>query len=158
MTNLEKQVRELLDIEEIRLLKARYFRFVDEKRWAEWAELFTPDAVFVARANGSEQKGRDAIVALAQSVLGPAVSVHHGHMPEITVEGDQATGVWAMEDRVEFPDGTGFHGRGHYHEIYSRHQGRWRIAHLRFTVLLMEPLKAGYSEWMNKAQAVSRPE
>jgi 3-phenylpropionate/cinnamic acid dioxygenase small subunit len=28
-------------LEQIKQLKARYFRFVDTKRWQEWGELFT---------------------------------------------------------------------------------------------------------------------
>jgi uncharacterized protein (TIGR02246 family) len=148
MSDLERQIRELRDIEEIRLLKARYFRFADEKRWSEWAELFAPDAVFVARTTGIEQKGREAIVAWARNGLGTAQSIHHGYMPEITVDGDRATGIWAMEDRVEFLDGTGFHGRGHYHEVYERNDGRWQIAHLRFTILRFEALPGGFPAWM----------
>jgi hypothetical protein len=53
---------------------------------------------------------------------GSAVTVHHGHMPEIelTSNGD-ATGTWAMEDELWFPDGSPVlhvHGYGHYHETY----------------------------------------
>ena len=35
---------QLADIEEIKKLKARYFRLMDTKRWKEWANVFTDDA------------------------------------------------------------------------------------------------------------------
>ena len=34
-------------IEQIKQVKARYFRFVDHKRWEEWGELFTEDVTAV---------------------------------------------------------------------------------------------------------------
>ena len=33
----------IADIEEIKQLKARYFRLMDTKQWDEWADLFTDD-------------------------------------------------------------------------------------------------------------------
>ena len=39
------------DIEAIRQLKARYFRFVDTKQWDRWGDLFTEDAVFHVPVN-----------------------------------------------------------------------------------------------------------
>ncbi|CAB4836986.1 MAG: hypothetical protein F2754_17095 [Actinobacteria bacterium] len=33
----------LADIEEIRQLKARYFRLTDQKRWDEWLDVFVED-------------------------------------------------------------------------------------------------------------------
>ena len=60
-------------------------------------------------------------------------SVHHGHCPEIEVLSDtEARGIWAMEDIVEFTDGT-LHGYGHYHETYRKEGGEWRIATLHLT-------------------------
>ena len=40
------QIDKLLAIEEIKQLKARYFRFVDTKDWTGFAGLFAADAVF----------------------------------------------------------------------------------------------------------------
>src|SRR5262245_37696101 len=37
------RMAELVEIEEIKQLKARYFRLMDEKRWDEWAEVFAED-------------------------------------------------------------------------------------------------------------------
>jgi 3-phenylpropionate/cinnamic acid dioxygenase small subunit len=41
---------DLADIEQIRQLKARYFRFLDTKQWEAWRGLFTDD--FTAHVQG----------------------------------------------------------------------------------------------------------
>ncbi len=38
-------VEKLWDIEQIKQLKARYFRLMDTKDWAAWRELFTDDCL-----------------------------------------------------------------------------------------------------------------
>lgn len=43
-------------------------------------------------------------MAFISERLATAVSVHHGHMPEISIADDSnATGVWAMYDWVDTP-------------------------------------------------------
>ena len=37
------ELTDLLEIEQIKQLKARYFRLMDQKRWDEFAQLFTED-------------------------------------------------------------------------------------------------------------------
>ena len=134
------------DIEAIKQLKARYFRFLDTKQWDEWRTVFTKDCVLeVPEANGVSN-GRDAIVKDVSSALEGARTVHHGHMPEIRITGaDTAEGVWAMFDYVEWPaneDGSrvGLKGFGHYIEKYAREDGEWRISHLRLDRLRIDPL------------------
>ena len=127
---------DLVAIEEIRQLKARYFRLMDTKRWDEWAEVFTTDARMEIPESGTVLEGRDEIVARVASIIGPAVTVHHGHTPEIEVLGaDAARGTWAMADLVTWTSAAGeprgFQGYGHYHETYRREDGRWRIASTR---------------------------
>ena len=43
MTDVEK----LLIFEEIRALKARYCRLLDDKQWTDWGLLFAADGVMV---------------------------------------------------------------------------------------------------------------
>ena len=140
-------------VEEIRKLKAAYFRCMDTKNWVEFPDLFTEDAVFDARgalempksepayANEPVVSGRAAIVAYVSAGLAPLVSVHHGHMPEIEILSDTtATGIWAMYDLLVPPPGgpfRKFEGWGHYYETY-RFAGRWRIATLRLRRLYVE--------------------
>jgi hypothetical protein len=136
------RVEDLADIEAIKQLKARYFRCLDQKRWQEWGEVFTPDAHLDSSGDAPHAvaTGREAIVAMVSSGVGQAVTVHHGHMPEIEIlSSDRARGVWAMEDYLEFPGdppALTVHGRGHYFEEYARGaDGEWRIRSLRLVRL-----------------------
>jgi uncharacterized protein (TIGR02246 family) len=141
-------LRQLLDIEEIKRLKARYFRLMDTKRWEEYALVFAKDAVMEVPEANVENHGREAIVRGVSTVLEGVRTAHHGHMPEIELTGpDTARGVWAMFDYVEFPptksgERMGLKGYGHYHEEYVREDGEWRIARLRLERLRIDPLGA----------------
>lgn len=146
--------------EEIRELKARYFRLMDTKCWSDFATLFLDDSVFDVSeafndpggADGSNLQaaesepiiGRDAIVAYVSRGLNARVrSFHAGFTPEIEIVPEhRARAVWPMEDRVWLPDGpiALMHGWGHYHETYTRRQGRWHIQTLKITRIRLELL------------------
>ena len=67
------------------------------------------------------------------------VTVHQCHTPEIdTTSHTTATGVWAMEDMLRFPDGSELHGYGHYHETYEKSPDGWRISSSKLTRLRMD--------------------
>ena len=117
---------------------------MDEKRWTEWGQCFTEDATLDTTEDGAPvTHGRDAIQKLVSGAVDAAVTVHHGHMPEIEITGpDSARGIWSMEDYLEFPSGSPdapaftVHGRGHYREEYAKGaDGAWRIRSLRLTRL-----------------------
>ena len=133
------EVSELVEIEEIKQLKARYFRFMDQKRWDEWGDVFTEDATLQYGPNpGDIFEGRDGIVEGLRNVLKDALTAHHGHMPEIEITGDAtATGIWAMFDYVEMP-GITLKGYGHYEEEYIKDDGKWKIRNLRLTRLRVD--------------------
>jgi hypothetical protein len=141
-----EDVERLLAIEEIKQLKARYFRLMDTKRWDEWGEVFATGCVMEVPEADMVNAGRAAIVEAVSSALTGATTAHHGHMPEIEVTGpDTARGVWAMFDYVEWitPEGgdrVGLQGYGHYHEEYVREDGAWRIARTRLERIRVDPL------------------
>src|SRR5215471_19237534 len=129
----------LLAMEEIRVLKARYFRFVDTKKWAELRELFTEDSRFLYLEAGDAPKSLDEALKFITDVLDNAVvSIHSGYMPEIEIlDPDHAKAIWPMQDHLYWPsaDANPFgisemHGAGHYHETYRRESGHWRITSL----------------------------
>src|SRR6187431_692227 len=95
------------DFEAIRQLKARYFRTMDTKDWAGMRQVFTDDVVIdTSESGGDVVGGADAFIGFLQDVLGDAVTVHQGHMPEIEVTSPTtATGVWALHDIVIWPSG-----------------------------------------------------
>jgi SnoaL-like domain len=120
------------DIEAIKQLKARYFRLMDTKDWDGFREVFTSDVVVDVSGEGAGVfEGVDDFLAMLIPTLAEVSTVHHGHMPEITLTSETtATGIWAMEDQLWWPEGSplsSLHGYGHYHETYERIDGGWRI-------------------------------
>lgn len=137
--SLEQAVRRLLAIEEIKNLKSRYFRCVDFHYWDEFTELFTEDLEIDFVESTSNPTTRDEFVAsVRRHFESSTLSVHHGHLPEITIhDDDHATGIWPMFDLVEMPPESGYAshtGYGNYKEEYVRgDDGRWRIAKTQLT-------------------------
>ena len=131
------------DIEAIKQLKARYFRLMDTKDWDGLAAVFASDVEIDMRGEGAERVlGLEEYMPYLRSNIETVTTVHHGHMPEIELTGDEtARGVWAMEDELWWPEGSPLahlHGYGHYHETYRKVGGAWRIASLHLTRLLLE--------------------
>jgi hypothetical protein len=127
---------DLVTLEEIRQLKYRYLRYVDQKLWDEMADVFTANATvdYGTRVYGQPLKitGRDDIVAFFRAKLGyDVITVHAAGQPEITVDGDTATGTWRFEDTVIATEHRiVVAGAAFYQDRYERGaDGRWRIAH-----------------------------
>ena len=125
------------DIEAIRRLKARYFRTMDTKDWDGMRQVFTDDVVIdTSEAGGGVVSGADEFLAFLQEALDGAVTVHQGHMPEIDLTSDTtATGIWALNDIVIWPNGMRLDGYGHYHETYEKGADGWRIKSSKLTRL-----------------------
>lgn len=138
----------LIAIEEIKQLKARYFRCMDTKDYAGLRTVFADDATFDASCSLSVEPGEDAanwihhggdaIAAFVEGAVAPLRTVHHGHCHEIEILSEtEARGVIAMEDQIW--DATGdalvLHGMGHYHETYVKAGGQWRIRTSRISRL-----------------------
>ena len=103
-------------------------------------ELFTNDVVMdTAGSGGDVVHGADEFMTFLTQAIGDVVTVHHCHTPEIDVtSATTATGVWAMEDMLRWPEGLELHGYGHYHETYRKDGDRWRIASCTLTRLRMD--------------------
>ncbi|MEL7210977.1 MAG: nuclear transport factor 2 family protein, partial [Actinomycetota bacterium] len=83
----------LADVEAIRQLKARYFRFLDTQDWPAFRGLFVEDAELDVSDDGAGVvRGSEAIASSIAGALEGASTVHQGTTPEITVDGDEATG------------------------------------------------------------------
>ena len=139
-------IQMLLDIEAIKQLKARYFRYVDTKQWDDLKALFTADARWSVDG-GSGHYEWDApeefIAHVSRSLGRAAVSVHQGHMPEIElIDAVSARGIWAMFDYVDIPGRPSRQGYGHYREIYRKESHGWRIASMELTRLRVDALDA----------------
>lgn len=147
---------QLLAIEQIKQLKARYFRCMDTKDWVGLRAVFCDDAMFDARAslsldgigegaaaesNDWVYHGGDVIADFIREAVSPSRTVHHGHCHEVEILSDtQARGVIAMEDKIwDLASGAPvLHGCGHYHETYRREGDGWRILTSRISRLYIK--------------------
>lgn len=115
--------------------------FLDTKQWAQFGDVFTEDVR--VDVDGFSFEGRAGFVEQLQEILATTSTVHHGHMPEITiVDTEHATGIWAMMDYLVFPGEApqkGFYGYGHYHENYVKQAGQWRIQKTELIRLRVDP-------------------
>ena len=139
-------VQQLVDREAIKELKARYFRFIDTKQWDDFRDLFTDDCThWLPEESPVPFMTNDDYFAMTRELLTPGVTVHHGHMSELTfVSETEAEGIWAMEDLVQVAPPSGrisIHGFGHYVETYRKgDDGRWRISSKRNTRLRVDQI------------------
>jgi SnoaL-like protein len=132
-------VDRLVAIEDIKQLKARYFRCLDQKDWDCWRAVFASDFI-----DGTRKEGMDGMFRhLHENGLYDRVkSVHHGEMPEITIlSPTTARGIWAGGSEIFFPLGQHFEttgkeaveqGKSHhfytfYYETYVKQDGQWKI-------------------------------
>ena len=122
-------IETLMAIEQIRRLKARYFRFLDGKNWDEFGRLFVENATMDARQsfsavhpktgelfvhgnaelvkamnpNDMMMSGAANIAAKGAELFPEVITMHHGHMSEIDIESENsARAIWAMKDRLLF--------------------------------------------------------
>jgi len=130
----------LSDRDAICELKARYCRFLDTKQWDAWTGLFTEDLVLDTSEAGGPPPvaGRADAIAMVRQNIETAHTAHQVHTPEITITGDSACGIWAMQDRVIWQEGHALTGYGHYTETYVKRGGEWKIAKSKLTRLILD--------------------
>jgi hypothetical protein len=119
----------LADKEAIERVKYHYLRALDTKDWATFADTLTEDVTgdYGTRLHFDN---RAELVEYMRSSLGPEVMTEHrvSH-PEITVDGDEATAVWYLQDRViaaEF--NFMLIGAAFYRDSYRRTADGWKIS------------------------------
>ena len=121
------------EVEAVCQLKYAYFRLLDTKRFAELGALLTDDVTTAYQSGELCQNGPAEVVAFLQRSLGDPgiVTMHNGHHPEITDDGDGAArGRWYLEDRVIFAaHDFDLHGTALYEDRYRKVDGAWKIAH-----------------------------
>jgi len=137
-------LEELDAIEQIKKLKARYFRCMDTKDWDGFQSVFADDATMDTTEEAPNIEvvvGAPQIRQFVEGSVGPVVTVHHGHMPEIEITSPTtANGIWAMQDFLKMPEGSPLGvktliGWGHYTETYELVDGAWKIKTLVLTRL-----------------------
>ena len=127
---------DLVEIEAIKRLKYRYLRCLDQKRWDEIVDCFTPDVVADYSSGKYHYDGRDAIVGFLRESLGDtsALTSHRVHHPEIDLTGaTTATGTFAMDDVVIFQKmNLTVRGAAFYTDEFVKQDGEWKIARIGY--------------------------
>jgi hypothetical protein len=130
---------DLQALEEIRQLKHRYLRAVDQKRWDVLEAALAEDAVadYGTRTLGKPLllTGRAEILAFMRDNLGGdgIITFHFCGQPEIDIDGDTATGIWAFQDTVILKERrVVIKGAAYYEEKYVRLPEGWRISYLTY--------------------------
>lgn len=147
----EDALQRLLDIEELKRLKYRYFRLMDAQDWPAFMELFTPDlemnfafpdeqfypAGATITEEGWARVNREGLLNWLKSSTEGFTTVHYAHMPDIQISGpDTATGNWSMTDYTRWDasgDPTWYRSYGGHLEDYVRTPDGWRIKRTVFT-------------------------
>ena len=123
----------LAEIEAIKQVKYRYMRALDTKHWDDFADTLTEDVIGdYGESLGEEHHFTDraTLVDFMRNAM-PAgvITEHRVTHPEITIDGDEATGIWYLQDKViaaEF--NFMLIGAGFYHDTYRRTADGWKIS------------------------------
>ncbi len=87
-------------LEDLKRLKYRYLRTLDQKQWDDFGETLAPEAT-ADYGPALAFVGRSTIVEFMRSSLGAEIiTEHHVGHPEIEIDGDTATGTWYLQDVV----------------------------------------------------------
>ncbi len=143
-------MNELLELEKIKQLKARYLRGLDTNDWETFASSMTSDCR--GRYNGGKLSfdSRDAIVAYMRENLSGdrIITLHQGHQPEIEIiDETNARGTWYLQDLVIVLEaGIRLYGSAIYTDVYRKVEGEWKIAETGYQRVFeaVEPLAEGH--------------
>ena len=134
---------DLVAIEQIQQLKARYQRCIDtrdlpclrDEVFAADTELYWKGGDYEIHLVGWEQ-----IEGFYREAFTPTkFGMHHSHHPEIQVDGDTATGTWYLQDVfINLEDQTTLRGSALYTDRYAKRDGHWRIVYSTYRRLWEE--------------------
>jgi len=138
------EIERLAAIEDIRNLKAKYWRGVDSNDGRLVRSILAEDCILDYRACCTDpltgvdhmpvmnivMTGRDSWNT--DNLEGPkTITVHQGHQSEIEVTGPtSAEGIWYFTDRFFIPPGGDFTrltGYGTYHDTYEKTVEGWKL-------------------------------
>lgn len=143
---LSEQVRWLVDIEQIKQLKARYAAACDDDYQPDTlAAMFTDDAIWDGGFMGyaETRAGIRKFFANASNVVGFAV--HGVGNPLIDVDGDRATGRWYLHQPMTMK-GTelAYWFCARYEDEYVRTREGWKFKHVKVVARAFTPYEEGF--------------
>lgn len=143
LATLQQDIRQLKDIESIKVLKARYIRSMTLSDWDAMASLLTEDVESAYSDGKYTFSGRDELVSFlreANQTGYDQVSWWIVGMPEISFQGDdRATAIWGL---LHFHLNKEEHYHvdqfSYYEDEYVRQDGRWLIRKTGYKRVLEE--------------------
>jgi ketosteroid isomerase-like protein len=131
---MEKRLKTLEDLEEIKQLMNEYVFLVNEHKLDQLVELYTDDnPVAELRADRGVKKGKKEIAEVYASIS-KSMPTDVGHIlaqPVITINGDTAEGHWLMYGFL--PDKKIQWLQTRFDAKYVREDGKWKIKWLKYT-------------------------
>jgi len=147
-TEIAAQVQWLVDIEQIKQLKARYAAACDNDYDPEAiAALFTEDAVWDGGMMGfaETRQGIFDFFQAASSLVGFAV--HGLSNPIIEVDGDTASGTWYLTQPMVMKGTTSAYWfSACYADTYIRTADGWKFKHVKITERAFSPYEEGFGK------------
>ena len=151
LEELEKRLRTLEDIEEIKQLQARYVDCLTKIDWDGLVDCFAENGVvdLSEGAKGKEEIAKFFKEEIALTHIGmEGVYVLH---PIISVDGNKAKGSWILHTMFSQPHKIQIRPattadedapdwmQGYYEMEYVRENGKWKISLLRWRRRLLSP-------------------
>jgi ketosteroid isomerase-like protein len=135
LEDLEKRVKAIEDLEEIKKLHQNYINLMDNLQYEKVLDLFTEDATVEVR-NSGVKRGRKEMSEVYLGVLAKnrGTTRYDGHMaiePDITVNGITAKGTWLIYMLFSKPTIQWVQGKNECE--YRKENGKWKISKLKFT-------------------------
>lgn len=135
--NLEHMIRWVVDLEEIKILMAKYCHGIDQKNEEVFLSIWSDDADYLLPRGAGH--GIDGVRDLVRKVWREVPQCHH-HItnPVIDVHGDTAT---AATDVFYFrltADGTRVLLSGRYAFDFIKRDGQWKTKRLAFASFVAE--------------------
>ena len=133
LEEMEKRLRALEDLEEIKKLHRKYISYLDNLQFEKALDLFSENATAEVRDSGV-RKGKKEIAEIYLGVLAKRTTRKDGHLvgqPDITVEGATAQGHWIVYILFSEPSVQWVQGRNDCE--YVKEDGKWKFSKLKFT-------------------------
>ena len=132
IVELEKRIRALEDLEEIKKLHQKYMDLMDNLKYREVLDLFTEDAS-VEISHSGVLKGKEGLTDIYINKLGRRTARSEGHFviePDITIQGNTAKGTWLVYMLFSKPAVEWVQGRNEAE--YIKVDGKWKIKSMKF--------------------------
>ena len=144
--DLAERVYVLEAKDEIRRLMAAYLDARDVTHGSV-ADYFTDDAVWEGIGRLADLLGRhEGRSAIVERFAGPVPpGLHLIANESITVHGNDAVGYWTYLQPTVL-DGRAFWIAARYHNDFHRHEGMWRIRHVRIEGIFEAPYEEGWAQ------------